>query len=229
MHELLCALLSCLGRRCRVGTRPCDSAGADAAAELVLSQYLRDVVVDARHRHSHGDFVRRAAGLALAGTRARQRTLLRYLAEESGVRLEQSASLLAQFFPGARSRVEALRKIAMEAAAPARFARSKVLAARTRRAYGRPGRYLSGDDELDFRVDGAWPRARRSVDGARNSRIFSLRDRRRRHPPHATLRLARVGQLHRHGGARRSRLAARSPRVGKIRGLDFVEAGSRSG
>ena len=44
----LCAVLSGTGRRGGLGTGARDSAGADAPAELVLHQHLRNVFLDAR-------------------------------------------------------------------------------------------------------------------------------------------------------------------------------------
>ena len=70
-HEFLHALLSGLGRRRRLGYGAGGSAGADAAAELVRDQYLRDVFVDARHRDSAGDSLRAQAAMALARRRVR--------------------------------------------------------------------------------------------------------------------------------------------------------------
>src|SRR4030088_1415862 len=49
----------------RLGIGSRDSAGVDAAAELVLLQHLRNVFLDARYRDSDGNFVRVAAGLAI--------------------------------------------------------------------------------------------------------------------------------------------------------------------
>src|SRR5277367_2113289 len=58
--------------RGRLGTGPVHSAGADAAAELVLHKYLRNVFVDPRHRHPHGDPLRGAAGLPSPRARPRR-------------------------------------------------------------------------------------------------------------------------------------------------------------
>src|SRR5579883_2543834 len=69
-HELVRAVLPGAGGRRGVGAGSVDSAGVDAVAELVLSEHLRDVVVDARNRDPHGDSLGAASGLALAGTRA---------------------------------------------------------------------------------------------------------------------------------------------------------------
>src|SRR5713101_3474612 len=69
--QFLRAVLSGAGRRGGLGTGARDSAGADAAAELVLSEHLRDVVVDARDCDPDVDPFGAAAGLPLAGACAR--------------------------------------------------------------------------------------------------------------------------------------------------------------
>ena len=69
-YEFLRAFLSGAGGRTRLGNGAGHSAGADASAELVLHQYLRDVVVDSRNCDSDGDSFGVAAGLAIAGAGA---------------------------------------------------------------------------------------------------------------------------------------------------------------
>ena len=54
-HQFLRPFLSGARRRGRLGACSRDSAGADAAAQLVFHQHLRNVFLDARHRDSHGD------------------------------------------------------------------------------------------------------------------------------------------------------------------------------
>ncbi len=69
--EFLCALLSGAGRLRVVEHGPSRSAQNPAVAGLVSYEYLRDVVMDPRHRHSTHDLVRAQAVLAVAGTCAR--------------------------------------------------------------------------------------------------------------------------------------------------------------
>ena len=65
-------------------TGPVDSAGNDAPAELVLSQHLRNVFVDARHRNSHGDSFRAAARTGACPEHARVDELFKDPIAQSG-------------------------------------------------------------------------------------------------------------------------------------------------
>src|SRR5258708_39848560 len=105
----------------------------------------------------------------------------------------QASFELAECLFGGGSRPQAVRARALEAIAAARTATSARMAAGTPGTDRRISRDLSGHDELDFRPSGIGPFAGRSVDGARNWRIFAFRDRAGRYDPRAALCFAGLG------------------------------------
>src|SRR5436853_3347714 len=161
--ELLHALLSCSGWRCRLGNGTRDSPGADAASIVVCDQYLRNVLLDARNCYPVGYSLRPQARVEVARAGVRRRTLPR-LQGPGCMCLGRPFFFLAEFLSGARSCLEALRTRALEAAATTCIAAGTTLAAGASRAQRWLGGHLSRDDERGLCARSAGVFSRRSPD-----------------------------------------------------------------
>ncbi len=207
--QFVYAALPGAGGRGGLGHGPGGAARIDAPSELVCDQYLRNVFVDARDRDSVDDSIRAQAALQRAGRHFRGNFIPGPFAQGARPGMGQAAFQLAEFLCGPGSRLEALRTRALEAPAAAGAAPGARVDAGAPGTHRGARRDLSGHDEFDFCASGAGPFAGRSAHGARDRRIFALRDRAGRHHPRAAVRFAGLGYGHRHGGAGRSGPAAR--------------------
>src|SRR5579862_6069614 len=94
--------------------RPRDSAGADAASQMAASQFVRNVILDARHCDSAGHCVRAQAGMASPDRCHCRDPLTQSWQKTALARVGPSHRVMEKCLFGARSRREMVRRCAVE-------------------------------------------------------------------------------------------------------------------